>query len=222
MAKSRIKWGEHLVELLVVIIGISIAFAIENYSANRKEKGQELLHLKGIADDLQTDLRSFEENIGYNQNTLRFLKRFNELISARDRTHDSLNFLLLRAGWISNYDPRDISYQSLKSSGGLDKITNFELRRTLVYHYEQKLNQVAFLNGMHSRNLEQYVTPILLRYSDFTSRDRVDPSFYNTRENANVFSGLEGLLTNKIQEYEEVLGFTENMLKEVQEEISKF
>lgn len=222
MSERKGKWKEYLAELLVVIVGITIAFGIENYAANRKQRQEELMHLKGIANDLNSDLRTLEEYVSYNQSTLGFVKRFNQLIQAREVSNDSLNFLLIRMGWISNHDPRDISYQSLKSSGGLDKITNIELRNQIVYHYEQKTSQIRFLNEMHTNNLDNNISPTMLKYSDFTSREGIDPAFFNSRENVNLFAGLEGLLTNKIGEYKEVLDYTREMLEAVEQEIGQF
>ena len=221
MAKKG-KWKEYLAELLVVIVGITIAFSIENYAANQKEKAEELLHLKGIADDLKNDLRIFQEYLGYNENTLKFAKRFNYLLQSGDRTNDSLNFLLMRMGWISSHDPRDISYQSLRSSGGLDKISNFELRNQIVYHYQQKTSQVRFLNEMHNNSFNESISPTILKYADFTNRGTIESSFYALRENINLFAGFEGLLTNKINEYQEAVTYTQEMLDRVEEEIKKF
>ena len=222
MGKGSGKWTGYLAELLVVIIGITIAFAIENYAANRKEKAEELLHLKGIANDLIADKGSFEEYTTYNRETLTFAKRFNQLLQGRETKHDSLNFLLMRMGWISSYDPRDIAYQSLKSSGGLDKISNFDLRNRIVYHYEQKTSQVRFLNEMHNRTFNSDISPTLLKFADYTGGKAIDPAFFNERKNINLFAGLEGLLNNKIAEYQEAVAFTEAILQEVEKEIEKF
>lgn len=222
MAGSKIKWREYLIELLVVIIGISIAFSIENYSANRKQKAQELQHLKGIVDDLETDERLFEEFSGYVANTLTYVKRLNQLIAGNELSNDSLNFLLMRAGWISNHSPRDISYASLKTSGGLDKLTNFELREKIVYHYEHKLGSVHFQNNIYDRYMEDFVTPIQLKYADFTSQQKVGPGFFENRMNKNVFAGLEGQLSNKVQNYKEAAEDTREILEMVRAEVSKF
>jgi len=221
MAK-RGKWVEYLAELLVVIVGITMAFGIENYAANRKEKAEELLHLKGIANDLRTDLNALNEYRDYNQNTLDFVIRFNQLVRENETQNDSMNWLLMRTGWISNHDPRDISYQSLRSSGGLDKITNFKLRNEVVYHYEQKTSQLRFLNEMHMNSLNKNISPALLKYADFTSGEGVAPSFFEGRENRNTFAGLEGLLKNKIKEYAEAATYTQEMLESINAEIRTF
>lgn len=222
MSRTKLKWREYLIELLVVIIGISIAFAIENYAAHRKEKGEELLHLKGIVDDLETDARVFEEFAGYTKSTLNYVRRFNELIRNDDRTNDSLNYLLLRSGWISSYEPRDITYNSLKTSGDLERLSNFELRRKIVYHYEHKVNDILFQNELHKRNLDDYITPILLKYSDFTSKRGLDDDFFDLRENRNTFASLEGQLSNKYNDYAAAVEFTKEILEEVKAEVSKF
>jgi hypothetical protein len=220
--KSKIKWKEYLIELLVVIIGITIAFGIENYAANQKQRSEELLHLKGIVDDLETDLRIFEEFMGYNETTLKYVQRLNSLILNRQVNHDSLNFLLIRAGWISNYEPRNISYNSLRTSGGLDKLRSFELRKQIVYHYEHKMKNVYFQNEIHSNYLHEYITPIQLKYSDFTSREGVNRDFFQQRENKNVFAGLEGQLSNKVDNYQEAVEDTREILNMVKAEVNNF
>ena len=222
MAKQKISFLSLLLELFVVIIGISIAFWIEKAAADRSKKQEELLHLKGVEDDLKTDLKVFEEYIGYGEATLGYIDRLNQLIREKDKNNDSLNYLMLRAGWISNHDPRDITYQSMKSSGALEQITNFELRRSLVYHYEQRVSNVHFMNELHERHLNEYVTPMLIRYTDFTSGNPVDPAIFRSREVINIFAGLQGQISNKINRYRGAVGHTSELLEEVQAEIGKF
>ena len=221
MGKTKLRWSEYLIELLVVIIGISIAFSIENYAANRKQKAEELQHLRGIVDDLETDARLFEEFSGYVSTTLKHVKRLNQLIAKGESTNDSLNFLLMRAGWISNHAPRNISYASLKTSGGLDKLTGFELREKIIYHYEHKMGNIYFQNDIHDNYLKDFITPIQLKYADFTSKEGLDPDFFKLRENKNVFAGLEGQLSNKVKNYQNAVGFTNEVLELVKAELNR-
>ncbi len=222
MARTKLRWSEYLIELLVVIIGISIAFSIENYAANRKEKGEELQHLKGLMDDLEKDAKSFEEFAGYVGNTLNYVRRLNELIRDKDVGNDSLNFLLLRAGWVSSTEPRSIGYNSLKTSGDLDKLSNFELRKSIVYHYEHKMDDIHFLNELHAAYLEKYVTPIQLKYSDYTFAEKLDRRFFDLRENRNTFAGLEGQLVNMKEGYLKASNYSREILELVKTEVSNF
>lgn len=52
---SKIKWYNHFIELIIVIIGISVAFWLNNLSNNYKENSLKQNYLSNIYDDLQKD-----------------------------------------------------------------------------------------------------------------------------------------------------------------------
>lgn len=49
------KWPEYLLEILVLIIGIYGAFAVDNWNENRKAEAEEINLFKNILTDLQSD-----------------------------------------------------------------------------------------------------------------------------------------------------------------------
>ena len=58
---------------------------------------------------------------------------------------------------------------------------------------------------MHTNTFNDNISPTILKYADFTNRQSIATEFYDKRENVNLFAGFEGLLTNKIEEYEEAV-----------------
>ena len=49
---KRINWLDHIANLLVVVLGISIAFYLDQYSSEKRAQTQEKEYLEGLAADL--------------------------------------------------------------------------------------------------------------------------------------------------------------------------
>ena len=128
MSKQRIHWKTHLVELIVVILGITIAFAIDEYAANRKEAAEIEVALRSIMDDLQSDVTNFERyQVPYNEEKLTQMEYILKQLAEENLGDDSLHNYIRSMFGSFNGIVTIASYESLKSSGKLEDIPN-------VYH----------------------------------------------------------------------------------------
>lgn len=66
---KQINWWQYIVELIVVIIGISIAFSLENWREHQKEHQITKEYLESLKVDLMLDSLSFKQLIGRINNT---------------------------------------------------------------------------------------------------------------------------------------------------------
>ena len=62
-AKKKVEWRLHFIELLVVIIGISIAFTLEGWSSDRKQEKLQTNYLNSLKSDLEKDKEDFQSII---------------------------------------------------------------------------------------------------------------------------------------------------------------
>jgi hypothetical protein len=138
-------------EIMLVVIGILIALQINNWNEVNKDRAYELKMLSEINRDLQSE-------INRNSNGLRLFSEIdfslNELLKMRTNSEyprDSLHVHLdnLRsAGLFFPYS--DGAYEALKS-GGLDKISNNELRMKLVRLYDYYFVMMAIFTNELAR-----------------------------------------------------------------------
>jgi len=138
-------------EIFLVVIGILIALQINNWNEVNKDRAYELKMLSEINQDLQSE-------INRNSNGLRLFREIdfslNELLKMRtngEYPRDSLHVYLdnLRnAGLFFPYS--DGAYEALKS-GGLDKISNNELRMKLVRLYDYYFVMMAIFTNELAR-----------------------------------------------------------------------
>lgn len=122
-------------EIVLVVIGILIALALNNANLNRIENENELNYLKGLKYEFQVSKAKLSELISVNQNSLDGAKELVRLVNDKDSslTEKKLSDLLL------NTFSNDISFNSNNSllieminSGSLKSISSIELRKQLT------------------------------------------------------------------------------------------
>ncbi|ADR22437.1 hypothetical protein MATR_37170 [Marivirga tractuosa] len=128
-------------EILLVVIGILIALAINNWNNFRHDRNLEEKYLKEIASNLKQDLEDIDFNLKFNQDKYQSNQIVLEFINNNMNYNDSLNRhfgnLLGSTRSIVNRS----GYETLKSKG-LEIISNDSLRQMLSTHYEIKYHNI--------------------------------------------------------------------------------
>jgi protein associated with RNAse G/E len=139
-------------EIVLVVIGILIALAINNWNENRKAALQEDLYLNRLLSETNQDLIHFAESINSLEKGNQTIVLFSEAIKS-EAIQDSL--LLQRASDYFKYGSiypvftsSRSTFDDLSSTGNLKIIKNIKLREALVKYYAdyeqaKELNQVA-------------------------------------------------------------------------------
>ena len=67
---KKIDWANHLIEFITVVIGIGLAFALNNWNEKRKEINQAALFLNSIKEEIKINLEEVEKKYKYHQELL--------------------------------------------------------------------------------------------------------------------------------------------------------
>jgi hypothetical protein len=151
-------WPAYLIEILVIILGISISLILEEWRDRGKEHQLESIYLKNLLTDIETDSVSLKNAI---DGTVTLLISGNQLLGY-SRSPDSKNInygqtktdvrsILGRPNFISS----DATFSDLKSSGNLHLIRDIGLKNSLFAYYgeTQRIKEV--------QNAEQQSTIVL-------------------------------------------------------------
>jgi hypothetical protein len=151
-------WPAYLIEIIVIILGISITLALEEWRDSRKERGLEQSYLKNLLSDVETDIASLGDR---SENTKMLLERGNELLGfvgnpkgrelSSKQVYEDVRAILSRPNFIS----RDATFSDLKSSGNLHLIKDIRLKNLLFSYY----NETQDIREI--QNAEQQATIIL-------------------------------------------------------------
>jgi hypothetical protein len=132
------KYTTAILELLVVIFGILIAFQIERWVEARRDRQQEYEYLLRLKEDLQLEIGQMDQAYDYAQARIDdalFLEQIVANPSVAITHPKRLPRALETANWRSFPQISAFVYSELQSSGNLALIRSEELRRSLADHY---------------------------------------------------------------------------------------
>ena len=139
----REMWPAYLIEILVIILGISITLALEEWRDLNKEKQLENIYLKNLQADVEVDLQSLKEVIS---GTQKIVSTGNELLAftrnqqakemSAQQVDQDVKTILGRPKFFSS----DATFSDLKSSGNLHLLKDVTLKNMLFAYYSQTQN----------------------------------------------------------------------------------
>ena len=154
-------WIRHGFETLYVIVGILIAFNLNDWNENRKAQNTELNMLNELISGLEMDSSILNGNIDRHNQAIQsceiVLKALNEL----EVYNDSLAFHFAAVHYYTFFASTRGPYESLKSMG-FERISNKSLRFAIIDIYDQwytilLTNQSILVDDIHElkRNFHQ-------------------------------------------------------------------
>lgn len=155
------KWPEYLLEIIVLVIGIYGAFAVDNWNEQRKDRKQEIKILKSLKSDLSiefTNNNNFKKLREEKAKACAFLL-FDSIPKSRNEIVNYINQYSTVLFW-RTYVPNNNTFKELVSSGNLSLISNDSIR-----YYLQELDNKykAISNGEeHMRHeYDEYIYNII-------------------------------------------------------------
>jgi hypothetical protein len=140
MALIREMWAAYLIEIFVIILGISITLALEEWRDKNKEKQLEQLYLKNLLTDIEADHQSLGNAIA---GTNKMLEGGNQLLGyMKDSSSNNISFYNVNSDVRAilgrpKFTSHDATFSDLKSSGNLHLLEDIQLKNLLFTYYSE-------------------------------------------------------------------------------------
>ncbi|NBC27203.1 MAG: hypothetical protein GVY08_10100 [Bacteroidetes bacterium] len=208
---SRGRWKKYLLELVVVFIGVTSAFLLGNWRESRQESHLEETYLRNILSDLDADSTALAANLELFGEHLRKLERF---MFSRDEawSRDSTSTVLANSMNMIQFNGRPTTYESMKFSGHLYLVEDFELRSQIVEYYEN-YSTLDLAAETYSYWITQSLTPYYIQRFDMMNFDFVDPSTIEETEFKNRMFGYRVLLNQNLLLHREILKLNRGLMQ---------
>jgi hypothetical protein len=150
-------WPAYLIEIVVIILGISITLALEQWRDGSKEEKLESLYRGNLLADLDADLRTLQYA---DTATTALLARGKDILNLENSPPaHSLSDTALTADLRSilqrpKFIPHDVTFAELKSSGNLRLVKDVDLKWLLFAYY----NQVQIIKEVQDAEQQATIT----------------------------------------------------------------
>jgi hypothetical protein len=180
---SKINWKNHFIELIIVIIGISVAFWLNNLASESRERELEASFISDLRLDLKKDSSKLEFSLKNNDRKIEALSVGLSLIQT-DTQHiysDSLFSSMLQIGNYNFFVPENLTITSLLQSGDFKMIRSTELKKELL-RLQKIYEQIDWSQKQLLQALDDNYFPLILNKVDMVAQTPIDPDFFYSIE----------------------------------------
>jgi hypothetical protein len=188
----------YLIDLAVVITGVTAAFILNSWWERRRHKQLEQKYYGSFGKDVGSDLKLLAEVIELNRAKRDRATRFVESIRSDCQTIDSSMEIIKDALTMIPFKPIRTTYSSLVSSGDLNAMGNFEFKADLVKlydGYEETASKERWLDDFISR----FAMPFIYENLDLTTTTMPDPHLIRSSKFKNLVLGYHALLIQNLE-----------------------
>ncbi|MFY0592156.1 DUF6090 family protein [Roseivirga sp.] len=219
MAKQKISWKLHFIELIVVIIGISIAFTLEGWSDSKKERRLEKNYLNSIKSDLEKDKADLKVIYDSTSTVLRYVGEVFYFVGSQAPV-ESYKFHHATSGYLAtHFYPKNGTYTSMVNSGDLNLIQDFELRAELSGLYNVAYKEIERADKVIQNLSDNHIQPYIISNVQFTrdkTRDGIlDDAPLKTNKAFNLLGSYYNLLSGRQSAYQNMINKCDSLIAKI-------
>ena len=136
MKKAKIDWQNHIIELIVVFIGITLAFMLNNWRENHSDRLMAEKYINSFRNDISYDHAQLDSIINSNEDKLERIGLFITSLKNKNPTIEDAERIMGDMAEINPFIPKINTYESIKNSGNLNLLTNYDIREKLIQYYQ--------------------------------------------------------------------------------------
>ncbi|EAR01697.1 DUF6090 family protein [Maribacter sp. HTCC2170] len=192
-------------EILLVMIGISLAFQVNNWNDNRIKGNAEISYYENIRDQITDDGRLIHTQIDFNNKYTTQFKYAYEILESDDRSRiDTLGLIVRNLLEYSDFDRQGNIYETMVNSGEVKLLRNHDIINGIRLLEEKYL----YLNRMENIHYDAMISHVItavnpvLKFSDGKIQK---PDLVYTYEFQNLVLSLLKVMEEKDKVYHEAL-----------------
>lgn len=204
MKNRSFSWYIPIIELLVVFLGVTSGFVLQNYGDNKKDKMMEENYLEGFRSDVRANMDMLLTQIEDDSTWLAQIDYAIYQVMDNTLSYDSACNLMIGMASFSRFKKQNITYINMINSGNLGLIRNYDLRQEIVA-YHKSLDDFDVVEEYFKNYSQTIFIPYMLETMDaFTAK-------FSSREEAkslrfrNAFAAIISFKQQRLEGYLELM-----------------
>lgn len=150
-----------VLDLLIVIVGITIAFQVDRWKERRDTAQEEKFFLQSMMSDLDKDINEYQDNIKDLSKDHRLVYGTLLRLGRNEDISDSLGFVAMNALSVKTFEGHNNTYLTITTSNGLGVISDPGIRELTIEHYRLYSSLGKFEARYHGilGQLKDFLTP---------------------------------------------------------------
>ena len=212
--KRPFGWHKLMLELLVVFLGVTAGFVLNNWRIQQQEKKLEEKYLSGFLEDINKDIPELQNLV---REDSQWIARATPLINALKKGHfsmDSAKVSIKMMLSIGKFESHTGTYENITNSGTLNIISDFKLRGNIVDYY-LSIKGVEFVEKYFIDYFQEFIMPFMLTEYSMLEDDFIHPDILQTNRFSNLFAGYYSLLQQRHENYTALLEKSKILRREI-------
>lgn len=185
--KKGYNWGKLSLELIVVFLGVTAGFLLNNWRSNAHDRSLEMNYKISFLSEINSNTETIKNSINQDSVWIARATPILEMIQRKSLTTDSAKTVI---ALISNFNRAILSsntYENITNSGSFNLIRDFELRENLVSYYSDMVG-VATLNDYLFTFYNGFIMPYIMKEISLVNNQFNSPKCLRTATFSNIFS----------------------------------
>lgn len=200
----KIDWSSKFIDLLIVIIGITIAFQLNTWYESRKSDLKLKKYIESFYEENTNNDDKLITALNFSVSNKNNIDTLIQIIHRKNYTDRRIKTLFASMLQIANYSPSITTMENIKASGEFELIKDINLRKEIINTYETHKATLK-LEGILFDHINNYVIPFYFENIRFSDYKHIDLAIINTPLFENIVFGYEILLNQQIEGYQKNL-----------------
>ena len=162
-------------EILLVMIGISLAFQLDNWNDNRIKENAEIKYYENIKGQISDDKELIHSQKDFNNHFMAQFKYANEIIEANDRSKlDTLGMIVRNLTQYSDFDRQGNIYETMVNSGQINLLQNHKIVNG-IRELEERYIYINRMEENHFKVILQFGGTFIIDNINFSTGEVENP-----------------------------------------------